>query len=69
VEINHKNGQVLTDYLTVDNLSVTKAQSAAVALSGQWVKPLFQADREGKKLADFNDICPLEGSEAVRTII
>ena len=44
------------DYLTADNPGMTKAQSAAVAVSGQWVKPVFQADRAGKKLTDFNDL-------------
>ena len=57
------------DYLTDGNPGVTKAQAAAVAVSGQWVKPMFQADRAGKKLTDFNDLCAIEGSEAVRTII
>ena len=29
---------------------------AALAVGGAWVKPIFPADREGKKLTDFNDL-------------
>lgn len=44
------------DYLSEGNPGVKAAQSAALAVNGAWVKPIFEADREGKKLTDFNDL-------------
>lgn len=65
------------DYLTVNkagnpsNPDVTAAQNAAVAVGGGWVKPEFPADREGKKLTDFNDLLhfPQGGMQVVRAQI
>lgn len=33
-----------------------RASAAALAVGGAWLKPIFEADREGKKLTDFNDL-------------
>ena len=44
------------DYLSEGNPGVKAAQSAALAVNGAWVKPIFEAAREGKKLTDFNDL-------------
>lgn len=44
------------DYLTENNPGCRAAEAAAIAVSGAWVKPEFPADREGKKLTDFNDL-------------
>lgn len=44
------------DYLSAGNPGVTAAQNAALAVSGEWVAPVFPSDREGKKLTDFNDL-------------
>jgi putative DNA primase/helicase len=44
------------DYLTEGNPGCKAAEAAALAVSGSWVKPVFEADREGKKLTDFNDL-------------
>jgi len=57
------------DYLTDGNPGVTSAQNAAIAVSGRWVKPVFQEDRAGRKWTDFNDLYEVEGSHAVRSLI
>lgn len=44
------------DYLSAGNPGVTAAQAAAMAVNGRVVAPRFPADREGKKLTDFNDL-------------
>lgn len=44
------------DYLTDGNPGCKKAESAALAVGGAWIKPEFPASREGKKLTDFNDL-------------
>lgn len=41
------------------NAGVTRAQEAALAVGGAWLKPEFPADREGKKITDFNDLANL----------
>lgn len=38
------------------NPGVHSAQTAALAIDGKVVKPTFPADRQGKKLTDFNDL-------------
>lgn len=44
------------------------AAAAALAVGGDWVAPLFPADRGGKKLTDFNDLAqfPQGGLSLVR---
>lgn len=32
------------------------AETAALAVGGAWIKPVFLTDRDGKKLTDFNDL-------------
>lgn len=54
------------DYLTEGNPGVTKASNAALAVNGAWVAPSFTADREGKKITDFNDLHTIEGLHVVR---
>lgn len=54
------------DYLTEGNPGITAASNAALAVDGAWVKPEFAADRDGKKVTDFNDLHALEGLHAVR---
>lgn len=56
------------DYLTDGNPGVTAAMNAATAVGGGWVKPEFPADREGRKLTDFNDLqhFPQGGQQLVR---
>lgn len=44
------------DYLTEGNPGVKSAQTAALAVNGAFIKPLFPTDRAGKKLTDFNDL-------------
>lgn len=44
------------DYLTENNPGCKSAEAAALAVNGAWIKPEFPADREGKKLTDFNDL-------------
>jgi putative DNA primase/helicase len=44
------------DYLSTGNPGVSAAQKAAAATSGAHIVPQFIADREGKKLTDFNDL-------------
>jgi putative DNA primase/helicase len=46
----------LTEKETGSNPGVKAAENAALAVNGAWVKPIFEADREGKKLTDFNDL-------------
>lgn len=48
------------DYLTDGNPGVKAAQTAALAVNGAWIKPLFPTDRAGKKLTDFNDLAKFE---------
>lgn len=59
------------DYLTEGNPGVTAAMNAATAVGGGWVQPEFPADREGKKLTDFNDLhhFPAGGAHVVRAQI
>lgn len=53
------------DYLTEGNPGCAKAESAALAVGGAWVKPEFPSDRAGKKLTDFNDLAHFpDGGEA-----
>lgn len=54
------------DYLTDGNPGVKAAQAAALAVGGKTLIPLFSADREGKKITDFNDLAQIEGIHAVR---
>lgn len=54
------------DYLTDGNPGVSAAATAALAVSGAWVKPEFAADRAGKKITDYNDLHAAEGLHAVR---
>lgn len=44
------------DYLSDGNPGCAAAESAAVAVGGSWVRPIFPFEREGKKLTDFNDL-------------
>jgi putative DNA primase/helicase len=57
------------DYLTSGNPGITSAQSAALAVGGEWVAPVFSIDRQGKKLTDFNDLLALEGAGVVKSQI
>lgn len=59
------------DYLTEGNPGCAAASAAALACSGAWCRPEFPADREGKKLTDFNDLAafPGGGPQAVRVQI
>lgn len=59
------------DYLTDGNPGCAKAENAALACGGAWVKPEFPADRNGKKLTDFNDLAhfPDGGEGLVRSQI
>ncbi len=61
------------DCFTDGNPGVTAASAAALAVSGEWVKPAF-ADEEarrakhaanGHKLTDFNDLQSVDGAAAV----
>lgn len=56
------------DYLTGDG-GAKAAEAAALSVGGAWIKPEFPADRDGKKLTDFNDLWhfPQGGAHAVRT--
>lgn len=38
------------------NPGCAAASAAALAVGGAWLAPVFPADREGKKLTDFNDL-------------
>ncbi|MBK1719199.1 DUF5906 domain-containing protein [Thiocystis violacea] len=58
------------DYRTAGNPGVQSASSAALAVDGRWLAPVFAEERPatGKKGAtDFNDLAALEGVQAVRT--
>lgn len=44
------------DYLTDGNPGCKYAEAAAISVGGAWIKPLFPASRENKKLTDFNDL-------------
>lgn len=52
------------DYLS-GNAGAKFAEAAALAVGGAWVLPQFPADREGKKLTDFNDLYHFPGGGAV----
>ena len=54
------------DHLTDGNPGITAASTAAVAVGGAWVAPVFAADRGQQKITDFNDLHALEGLHAVR---
>lgn len=54
------------DYLTEGNPGVKCAQSAALAVAGEWVAPVFTVERDGKKLTDYNDLMALEGLHVVQ---
>lgn len=66
----YKNTRVLIcaddDYLTEGNPGVSKASAAALAVGGAWVAPVFAAERDGKKISDFNDLHAIEGLHQVR---
>ena len=57
------------DYLTDGNPGIKHASTAALGVGGAWVAPTFAADRDGKKITDFNDLHALEGIGAVRAQI
>ncbi len=57
------------DYLTDGNPGVTAAKNAAHAVQGAVAVPVFAADREGKKITDFNDLAEREGEAVVRAQI
>jgi putative DNA primase/helicase len=57
------------DYLTDGNPGVTAAKNAAHAVQGAVAVPAFAADREGKKITDFNDLAEREGEATVRAQI
>lgn len=56
----HKKARLLIcaddDYLTPNNPGEKAAESAAIAVGGGWIKPVFPADRNNQKLTDFNDL-------------
>ena len=54
------------DYLTEGNPGKQSAEAAALAVSGSYIIPDFNVDREGKKLTDFNDLQMLEGGQEVQ---
>ena len=53
------------------NPGIAAASLAALEVGGAWVAPVFPADREGKKLTDFNDLrlFPQGGDHLVRQTI
>ena len=61
------------DCWTEGNPGITHAAAAALAVSGEWMKPTFtdEADRQarhaanGHKITDFNDLHAIEGLSAV----
>ena len=63
------------DKFSTGNPGITAASTAALAVGGEWVAPVFadeaarQAafDTRGTKLTDFNDLHAAEGLHAVRT--
>lgn len=57
------------DYLTEGNPGCKAAKEAALAVDGDWCKPIFTVDRQNKKLTDFNDLYMLEGPQAVQNSI
>lgn len=70
---HYKRARILVcaddDYLTAGNPGVTAASTAALAVGGAFVAPVFAADRAGKKITDFNDLQAIEGQHAVRSQI
>ncbi|MCK9386095.1 MAG: DUF5906 domain-containing protein [Nevskia sp.] len=67
---HYKRAKILVcaddDYLTEGNPGVTSASTAALAVGGAFVAPVFAADRAGQKITDFNDLQAIEGVHAVR---
>jgi putative DNA primase/helicase len=67
---HYKRAKILVcaddDYLTAGNPGVTSASTAALAVGGAFVAPVFAADRAGQKITDFNDLHAIEGVHAVR---
>ena len=57
------------DYLTEGNPGCKAAKEASLAVEGDWVKPIFTVDRQGKKLTDFNDLYMLEGPQQVQKTV
>ncbi len=57
------------DHLTKGNPGITAATNSALACVGEWVQPVFAADRGRKKITDFNDLLEIEGQHVVRTQI
>jgi putative DNA primase/helicase len=52
------------DFKTEGNPGITAASSAALAVGGAWVSPLF-SERGDRKLTDFNDLAVTDGPHAV----
>jgi len=50
------------------NTGTIKASAAAVAVSGEWIAPIF-ADRQGRRWTDWNDLAQAEGLHMVRSQI
>ena len=73
IKKTHKRARILMcaddDYLTEGNPGCKAAKEAALAVDGDWCKPIFTVDRQGKKLTDFNDLYMLEGPQAVQNSI
>lgn len=69
----HKQAHIIVcaddDYLTDGNPGCKAAKDAALAVEGDWCKPIFATDRAGKKITDFNDLAHLEGPLAVQNVI
>ena len=71
----YKHARILVcaddDYLTAGNPGVTAAQSAALAVRGSHLAPIFADARptDKKGATDFNDLHALEGLPAVRSQI
>lgn len=60
LQAQHRHARILIcaddDYLTNGNPGISAARSAALAVGGDWIAPLFPGDRQGSKLTDFNDL-------------
>lgn len=73
IKKTYKRARILVcaddDYLTEGNPGVKAAENAALAIDGAVAVPIFAADREGKKLTDYNDLAALEGEATVRAQI
>jgi putative DNA primase/helicase len=60
------------DYRTVGNPGIASATSAALAVDGRWIAPVFAEERPvtgPKGATDFNDLAEREGAAAVRAQI